>query len=201
MYKELLKEDFEKLKTLHDKIKNHEFRKNPQLYLLDEYAKLFEDVNDILTGWDWDNVHYQHVYRYYRYVKDRTLHYLIPGSPDGYHHYKDGAEIYTHPNIALINYAMHDFRGITWKLKVDWKNHNLFKSLFGKFIETTEKMLMILHNLINGEMITSMSFPYESTFDDRQCTYEMVQNPHYNNDWTLKKYLHKEWFEDKGYVD
>jgi hypothetical protein len=29
----------------------------------------------------------------------------------------------------------------------------------------------------------------------------MVQNPHYDNDWTLEKYLHKEWWEDKGYVD
>ena len=96
---------------------------------------------------------------------------------------------------------MHDFRGLTWKLKVYWNNPTLFKPLFGKFTETTEKMLMILHNLINGEMITSISFPYENTFSKEQSTYEMVQNPHYDNDWTLKKYLHKEWYEDKGYVD
>ena len=101
----------------------------------------------------------------------------------------------------MIDYAMHDFRGLTWKLKVDWNNPYLFKPLFGKFIETTEKMLMILHNLINGEMITSMSFPCEGAFSKEQSTYEMVRNPHYDNDWTLKKYLHKEWYEDKGYVD
>ena len=122
-------------------------------------------------------------------------------SPDGYYHYNGGAEIYAHPNIALIDYALHDFRGLTWKLKVDWNNPYLFKPLFGKFIETTEKMLMILHNLINGEMITSMSFPCEGAFSKEQSTYEMVRNPHYDNDWTLKKYLHKEWYEDKGYVD
>ena len=29
----------------------------------------------------------------------------------------------------------------------------------------------------------------------------MIQNPLYDNDWTLKKYLYKEWYEDKGYVD
>ena len=201
MYKELLQEDLDKCKILHDKIKSHEFRKNPQLYLLDEYAELFEDVDDVLKGWDWVNVNCQQVYRYYRYVQDRTLHYLMPDSPDGYYHYNGGAEIYAHPNIALIDYAMHDFRGLTWKLKVDWNNPYLFKPLFGKFIETTEKMLMILHNLINGEMITSMSFPCEGAFSKEQSTYEMVQNPHYDNDWTLKKYLHKEWYEDKGYVD
>ena len=50
MYKEILQEDLDKCKILHDKIKNHEFRKNPQLYLLDEYAELFEDVDDILMG-------------------------------------------------------------------------------------------------------------------------------------------------------
>lgn len=197
MHKEILKEDLEKVKILHDKIKSHEFRKNPQMYLLDEYAELFEDANNIFTGWDWDNVNYQRVYKYHRYVQDRTLHYVRSNSPDGYYHYKDGAEIYTHPNIA----SMHDFRGLKWKLKADWNNPYLFKPLFGKFIETTEKMLMILHNLINGEMITSMSFPCEGAFTDEQYTYEMVQNPHYDNNWTLKKYLHKEWYEDKGYVD
>ena len=50
MYKELLQEDLDKCKILHDKIKSHEFRKNPQLYLLDEYAELFEDVDDVLKG-------------------------------------------------------------------------------------------------------------------------------------------------------
>ena len=29
----------------------------------------------------------------------------------------------------------------------------------------------------------------------------MVQNPLYVNDWTLEKYLHKVWWEDKGYED
>ena len=41
----------------------------------------------------------------------------------------------------------------------------------------------------------------DGTFSKEQSTYEMIQNLHYDNDWTLKKYLHKEWYEDKGYVD
>lgn len=201
MYKEVLQEDLDKCKILHDKIKGHEFRKNPQRYLLDEYAGLFEDVNDICAEFDWDDKSYQRIYRYYRYVNDRTLHYLKSDSPDGYFHLNGGAEIYTHPNLALINYAMHDFRGIWWRLKSNWDRPAFFKDLYGRFTETTEKMLMILHNLINGEMITSISFPYERSFSKEQSTYEMVRNPHYDNDWTLKKYLHKEWYEDKGYVD
>lgn len=195
------KEDLEKLKVLHDKIKNHEFRKNPQLYLLEEYAKLFEAVNDVIEEFDWDEHDCNRIYRYYRYVKDRMLHYKMSDSPDGYFHYQDGAEIYANPNFGLINYAMHDFRGITWKLKSNWDNPTFFKDLYGRFTETTEKMLMILHNLINGELVTSISYPTERTFSKDQCTYKMVQNPHYDNDWTLEKYLHKEWYDDKGYVD
>ena len=201
MYKEILQEDLDKCKILHDKIKNHEFRKNPQLYLLEEYAKLFEEVDDALTVFDWDDVTYTRVYRYYRYVKDRMLHYKMSDSPDGYFHYQDGAEIYANPNFGLINYAMHDFRGIWWKLKANWDSQTVFKDLYGRFTETTEKMLMLLHNLINGELVTSISYPVERLFSKDQCTYKMVQNPHYDNDWTLEKYLHKEWYEDKGYVD
>lgn len=169
------------------------------MYLLDEYAKLFEEVNNALEEYDWEN--YNRVYRYYRYVKDRMLHYKMSDSPDGYFHYQDGAEIYANPNFALINYAMHDFRGIWWKLRENWDSHTVFKDLYGKFTETTEKMLMILHNLIDGELVTSISYPVERLFSKDQCTYKMVQNPHYDNDWTLEKYLHKEWYEDKGYVD
>lgn len=201
MYKEILKEDLDKCKVLHDKIKNHEFRKNPQLYLLDEYAKLFEEVNNTLEEYDLDDHGYNMVHRYYRYVKDRMLHYKTSDSSDGYFHYQDGAEIYANPNIALINYAMHDFRGIWWKLRENWNSQGVFKDLYGKFTETTEKMLMILHNLIDGELVTSISYPVERLFSKDQCTYKMVQNPNYDNDWTLEKYLHKEWYEDKGYID
>ena len=35
-------EDLKKLRILHDKIKNHDFRKGPEKYLLDEYANLLD---------------------------------------------------------------------------------------------------------------------------------------------------------------
>ena len=60
---------------------------------------------------------------------------------------------------------------------------------------------MLLHNLIDGELITSMSFPVEGSFSKDQTTYKMVQNPLYDNDWTLEKYLHRVWWEDKGFED
>ena len=120
MLKEVLQEDLEKGRILHDKIKNHLFRKSPERYLLDEYAKLFEDVNDVFGAYvheEYDNENHCWKYRYYRSVRDRWLHYVCSSNPDGYFHYNDAAEIYTNPNIAIMDYAMHDFRGILWKLQ------------------------------------------------------------------------------------
>lgn len=46
MFKPISQETLSKLRELHDKIKNHEFRKSPEKYLLDEYFNLYDD--DIL---------------------------------------------------------------------------------------------------------------------------------------------------------
>lgn len=137
---------------------------------------------------------------YYRWVRDRWLHYKDSSKESGYFDYNDSAEIYTNPIIGIINYAWHDFRGIKWRLKTNW-NTDLYKDLFGRFTETSEKILTLLHALINGEIITEMSFPEEWAYSNKTTHYKFVQNPLYDNDWTLEKYLHKEWYEDKGYVD
>ena len=79
MIKEVLEEDIKKGRVLHDKIKNHLFRKTPELYLLDEYAQLFENINDIFGRYsheEYDREHNCWNYRYYRGVKDRWLHYI-----------------------------------------------------------------------------------------------------------------------------
>jgi len=196
-------EDLKKLRILHDKIKNHDFRKAPEKYLLVEYANLLdhEVINYIgqFAHSDYDEKNYRWNYKYYRYVKDRWLHYKDSSKPDGYFHYNDTAEIWSNPNIALYNVAMHDYRGIIWALKANWDNEYWHKYYFAKFTETSEKLLMLLHALIDGVQITEMSFPKEHR--EGQTEYKMVQNPLYDNDWTLEKYLHKEWYEDKGYVD
>lgn len=196
-------EDLKKLRILHDKIKNHDFRKAPEKYLLDEYANLLDhEVTNYIGQFahgDYDEKNHRWNYKYYRYVRDRWLHYKDSSKPDGYFHYNDTAEIWSNPNIALYNEAMHDYRGIIWALKANWDNEYWHKYYFAKFTETSEKLLMLLHALIDGVQITEMSFPKERK--EGQTEYKMVQNPLYNNDWTLEKYLHKEWYEDKGYVD
>ena len=41
----------------------------------------------------------------------------------------------------------------------------------------------------------------KEVLEEDQCAYKIVQNPLYDNDWTLEKYLHRVWWEDKGYED
>ena len=202
MFKPISQETLDKLRVLHDKIKNHEFRKSPEKYLLDEYFDLYDDDIIKLIGryvYDTYELSNKGIYLYYRYVRDRVLHYKDSSSPDGYFHFKDNAEIWANPNIALINEAYHDLRGIKWALKSNWDNDFYKQKYLGRFIETTEKILTILHALIDGIDITEMDFPKEH--HDGQTNYKFVRNPLYDNDWTLEKYLHKEWWEDKGYTD
>lgn len=204
MLKEIDKEDLDKARILHDKIKNHLFRKSPEKYLLDEYAQLFEDVNDVIgryVGEEYDEENHDWKYKYYRWVRDRWLHYRERNFKDGYFHFNDTAEIFTNPNIAIMDYEMHDFRAILWKLKNNWDSPSLHADSYGRFTEITEGILTVLHSLINGELIATMKFPSTQSFSTDCCTYEMVQNPLYDNDWTLEKYLHREWWEDKGYTD
>jgi len=196
-------EDLKKLRILHDKIKNHEFRKTPEKYLLDEYSELLdhEAMNYIgrFCHADYDEKNHRWNYKYYRWVNDRMLHYKDSSKPDGYFHYQDSAEIWSNPIIGIYNEAMHDYRDIKWSLKSNWDNEFWYKHYFAKFTETSEKLLMLMHALIDGVQITEMSFPKPRKSD--QTEYKMIQNPLYDNDWTFPKYLHKEWYEDKGYVD
>ena len=72
------KEDLEKLKAIHDRIKNHEFRHNPQRYLVKEYAQLFEDAVDIISRYtkdgekyDWDKKCMVYFWRYNYSVQEK----------------------------------------------------------------------------------------------------------------------------------
>ena len=200
--KPISKETINELSLLHDKIKNHPFRKNPELYLLDEYYELCDKGLDNVIGryvYDTYELSREGIYLYYRYVRDRWLHYKDSSYPDGYFHFNDTAEIWSNPNIALINESFHDLRGIKWALKSNWDNDFYKKKYLGKFIETTEKNLTILHALIGGIDITEMNYPKEHR--EGYTNYKFVRNPLYDNDWTLEKYLHRVWYEDKGYID
>ena len=203
MFKPITEETLSKLKVIHDKIKNHPFRKTLDRYLLDEYFDLYDrDLLKIIGRYEYNDYELTNKgeYLYYRYVSDRWLHYKDENYKGGYYHYHDNTEIWSNPNIALINEAYHDLRGIKWTLKSNWeKSDYLKKKYLGRFIETTEKMLTILHALINGVEISEMDYPKE--YKDGQTHYKFVKNPLYDNDWTLEKYLHREWWEDKGYTD
>ena len=202
MFKPITEETLQKLSKLHDKIKNHQFRKSPEKWLLEEYFDLYNKTLYHIIGryvYDTYELANECSYLYYRSVSDRWLHYKDSNFKDGYYHYRDSAEIWANPNIALINEAYHDLRGITWTLKSNWDDNYYRKKYLGKFIETTEKMLTVLHALIEGVEITEMSYPKE--YREGQTQYKFVRNPLYDNDWTLEKYLHREWWEDKGYTD
>ena len=202
MFKPITEETLQKLSKLHDKIKNHQFRKSPEKWLLDEYFDLYnKTLYDIIGRYVYDTYELAREcsYLYYRSVSDRWLHYKDSHYKDGYFHYRDCAEIWANPNIALINEAYHNLRGIKWSLENNWDNDFYHKKYFGKFIEMTEKMLAVLHALIEGVEITEMSYPKEHS--EGQIQYKFVRNPLYDNDWTLEKYLHREWWEDKGYTD
>ena len=202
MFKPITEKTLLELNKVHNKIKNHEFRKSPEKWLLDEYFDLYDETLCHIIGryvYDTYELSNKNIYLYYRSVLDRWLHYKSRDYKDGYFHYRDSAEIWANPNIALINEAYHDLRGIKWSLKGNWDNDFYRKKYLGKFIETTEKMLTVLHALIEGVEITEMSYPKE--YREGQTHYKFVRNPLYDNDWTLEKYLHREWWEDKGYTD
>ena len=202
MFKPITENTLLELNKIHSKIKNHEFRKSPEKWLLDEYFDLYDKTLLGIIGryvYDTDELAHKRIYLYYRSVSDRWLHSIDHRFKDGYFHCRDSAEIWANPNIALINEAYHDLRGIKWCLKSNWDNAFYWKIYLGRFIETTEKMLTVLHSLIEGVEITEMSYPKEHR--EGQSHYKFVRNPLYDNDWTLEKYLHREWWEDKGYTD
>lgn len=205
------KEDLEKGKILHDQIKNHIFRKAPELYLLDEYTSLFDKVFDLFSryaGGGYNSSTGERTYLYYRWVRDRWLHYKDSRSEDGYFHFNDAAEIFSNPMIAILDYAIHDFNDLKYQLKCHWKKNNIndetssvTMKIFRTFIEYSEKVLLLIHRIVDGDFITEYSFPSANIHKTEPVVYKMVLNPLYNNDWTLEKYLHRVWYEDKGYVD
>lgn len=202
MFNPITEEKLSKLRALHDRIKAHPFRKTLERCYLDEYFNLFnKDLYSIIGRYTSDSyeLERQCIYSFYRSSYDRWLHFKDSSFEDGYFHFKDVTEIWSNPNIGLINEAYHDLRGIKWSLVSNWDNDFYKKEYIGKFVETTEKMLTILHALIDGVEITEMDFPKEHR--DGQTHYKFVKNPLYDNDWTLEKYLHREWWEDKGYTD
>lgn len=193
--RQLTEEEIKKGWQIHNQIKNHDFRKSPELYLLEEYDELISkkmcglisgwSVEDIVTNENGEKVHEKAFLNSQRKVCNVSW----SSKPE-----KIWIDVWSNPNIALINYAIHDYNGIRWRLASEWRAGHDIKILLGKYIETTELMLMIFHKLLQGEIISEIKFP-------RECgdSYEYVQfirNPKFNNYWT------RDWAAKEGfYVD
>jgi len=178
------KEDLEKLKAIHDRIKNHEFRHNPQQYLIKEYAKLFEDAVNIISRYtkdgekyDWDKKCMVYFWRYHYSLQEKEER------EDKYGKYHATIDVWSNPTIAIINEAMHDFRGIEMSLTSNWNGSFSEKHSLPDFIEYSETLLQLIHKVIDGQIITKTSFPNECWWKPRQ-NFEYVQNNRYDNNWT-----------------
>lgn len=182
------KEDIEKGKVLHDKIKAHPFRLEPQLYLLDEYDELINNISRLFSRYSELGVdeNYRTLYKYHRleFVTEKIKD--VHGNET---EYENPIDIWSNPTIALINEAMHDYRELHISLKLNWDNDFLRKKFLEKYIETSEKLLQLLHRVIKNEITTELSFPKTRFYEKEQTIYKYVQNPKYNNDWTLEYFL------------
>lgn len=181
------KEDIEKGKILHDKIKSHQFRFEPQLYLLEEYDELIEDIQRLFSRYDeecFDKETWKTTYKYHRVEFEKRT--------DKYGEYMHTIDIWSNPTIALINEAMHDYCGIMMYLKCNWENDFYRKHYLPKYIEMTETLLQLLHKLIDGEIVSECSFPKKQMHFKKEndyTHYKYARNGKYNNEWTLESEL------------
>lgn len=172
----------EKGRALHDKIKSHPFRLEPQLGLLDEFHELIEGIHRLYSMYEEEKyVGGITYYKYHRTVKE-------PRS-DEHGSWTAYIDVWSNPTIAIINLAMHDCRGIHWSLKANWDCEFWRKKYLSKYIETTEVLLQLLHKLIDGETVAEVSLPTERIHynkEDDYTRYKYVRSPYYDNDWVLE---------------
>lgn len=190
----LNEEEIKKGWAIHDQIKNHDFRKTPELYLLEEYDDLFaHKLYDIVCGWGKrdivTNENGEKVYEYsFCKLERKVCNVSWSNKPESI-----SIEVWSDPNIALINYAIHDYNGIRWRLSSRWKNGGDVKVLLSKYIETTELMLMIFHKLLEGEEVSEVKYPKDNSVDGTYSYVQFVRNPKFDNYWTYP-WANKEGF-------
>ena len=183
---QLLKEDIEPAKTLYNTIVNHKFNKKQTKKLLDEYDEYIEDIHRLL---DYPN-HYnldKHVYeyKYFRYINIPT-EFVDKSTGDIIQSHKH-VEIWSIPNVGILESAMHDYRHIKSTMKFRWDDEKERERLLNLYKITCEKILYVFSELINGRYVTKMEFPIENPWSrlGPNKVFEYVQNPKYDLDWTL----------------
>lgn len=185
--RQLTEEEIKKGWEIHNKIKNHDFRKKPELYLLDEYENLIYNqmyklvcgysVKDIVT-----NENGKKVYEYaFHNLEKKICNVSWAKEPQ-----RISIDIWSNPNIALINEAIHDHNGIKWRLSSAWRNGDdaKVKILLSKYIETTELMLMVFHKLLEGLEVSEIKYPKDNNVNGTYSYVRFERNPRFNNYWT-----------------
>ena len=176
MLRELTTEDKEKLRVLHDKIKNHEFRANPTFEQFDEYKELLDrDLNRIIGRYQESGK------KYYTFIKNQKL--MVNGEEEFWN-----IEAWSNPIIGILNEAQHDYRSICMEFRRYFKDGSgsrmVGEMMREKFFVTSETMLTLIHFLIEDRELTEVTLPGEFFYKDTH--YEFVQNPKYDNLWTKK---------------
>ncbi len=187
--RQLTEEEIKKGWIIHDKIKNHDFRKQPELYLLEEYENLvYKQLYELVCGWSVKDIvtneNGEKVYEYaFHNLEEETCNVSWSSTPQTI-----SIDVWSNPNIALINDAIHDFNGIRWRLRSRWNSMGIddpiTQILLGKFIETVELMLMLFHSLLDGVEITEVKYPKDNSNKDSYVLYRYERNPRFNNNWT-----------------
>lgn len=191
MRAELTQEEIKKGWILHNKAKNHPFRKDPQLYLLDEYKDILMDMYHLVALYKIESektVNGKHVtIHMFHDAVSKMLN--VPWSKEPQ---RVTIDIWSNPGIAIINEAIHDLNAITWTLRYSWHHVEEIghQEVLGRFIEYTETFLMVFHKLLEGIEVNNVKFPKQT--GDRYTEYIFVQNPRYNNLWTYPFYLKDE---------
>lgn len=182
MLRELTHTDKERLSYLHDKIKNHDFRKNPTLDKLREYKELL-DTNLLRIIGQWS----ESGEKYYMYVKDQK--FIIDGKEES-----RGVEVWGNPIIGILNNVQHDYRSINMEFSYSWKRSMespdvtykyRLETYREKFYQMSETMLTLIHFLIEDRELAEATFPGERSYS-KDTHYEFVKNPKYDNLWTKK---------------
>lgn len=173
---------------LHDAVKNHPYRVSFEPALMEEYGDLVSKMIQMVATYVQDP---DGTYPFHDYVKTPIKETWREGSPIGDLY----IDVYSNPNIGLLNMSVHDYNGLKWSLASSYKTNSFCEVKKRKFIETTELQLMIFHKLLLGEEITTISFPDDRGYGDSHKTYTLAKNPHFDNWWTHECWLNDEYYD------
>lgn len=191
MRSELTDDELKRGWELHDAVKNHPYRVSFEPALMEEYGDLVSKMIQMVATYVQDP---DGTYPFHDYVTMPIKETWREGSPIEELH----IDVYSNPNIGLLNRSVHDYNGIKWSLASRYKSNSASdmttEIVKTKFIETTELQLMLFHKLLLGEEITTVKFPSDRGYINAYTEHTLAKNPHFDNWWT-----HECWLKDEYY--